>query len=67
MAMLGQAARSASVHADSVVRAWTLNAQKLDKLALKHPEIKIAILRNLSLDLAQKLRQANQLIGALAA
>jgi len=32
-----------------------------------HPEIKIAVLRNLSLDLAQKLRQANQLIGVLAA
>ena len=32
-----------------------------------HPEIKIAVLRNLSPDLAQKLRQANQLIGVLAA
>jgi len=32
-----------------------------------NPEIKIAVLRNLSLDLAQKLRQANQLIGVLAA
>jgi hypothetical protein len=30
-------------------------------------EIKIAILKNSSLDLAQKLRQANLLIGAPAA
>ena len=47
--------------------ALTLSARSLDELAVDHPEIKIAVLRNLSLDLAQKLRQANQLIGALAA
>ena len=66
MVMLGQAARSASVHADTSVHAWTLTACALDELALEHPEIKIAVLKNLSLDLAQKLRQANQLISALA-
>lgn len=66
MAMLGQAARSASVHADTAVRCWALSAEALDQLAVKRPEVKIALLRNLSLDLAQKLRQANQLIGALA-
>ena len=67
MVMLGHAARSASVHADTSVHAWTLTACALDELALEHPEIKIAVLRNLSIDLAQKLRQANQLISALAA
>jgi glutaminase len=67
MAMLGKAARSADVHADTAVRSWTLSARSLDELAVDHPEIKIAVLRNLSLDLAQKLRQANQLIGVLAA
>ena len=36
-------------------------------LSAQRPEIKIAILKNLALDLAQKLRQANQLIGVLAA
>ena len=67
MAMLGKAARSADVHADTAVRSWTLSARSLDELAVDHPEIKIAVLRNLSLDLAQKLRHANQLIGVLAA
>jgi len=67
MAMLGKEARSASVHADTAVRSWTLSAKVLDELAVDHPEIKIAVLGNLSRDLAQKLRQANQLIGVLAA
>jgi glutaminase len=67
MAMLLKAARSAHVHADTAVRSWTLSARALDALALDHPEIKIAVLKNLSLDLAQKLRQANQLIAVLAA
>jgi glutaminase len=67
MALLGQATRSATVHADTMVRSWTLRASALDELAIGHPEIKIAALKNLSADLAHKLRQANQLIGALAA
>ncbi|HEV8258122.1 MAG TPA: glutaminase A [Casimicrobiaceae bacterium] len=67
MAMLGKEARSASVHADTAVRSWTLSAKVLDELAVDYPEIKIAVLGNLSRDLAQKLRQANQLIGVLAA
>jgi len=53
MAMLGKAARSADVHAVTAVRSWTLSARSLDELAVDHPEIKIAVLRNLSLDLAQ--------------
>jgi len=67
MAMLGKAARSADVHADTAVRSGTLSARSLDELAVDHPEINIAVLRSLSLDLAQQLRQANQLIGVLAA
>jgi glutaminase len=67
MVMLGTPARSATVHADTRVRCWTLSARALDEIAVEHPHIKIALLRNLSLDLAQKLRQANQLIGVLAA
>ena len=35
-------------------------------LSVDDPEIKIAVLRNLSLELAQKLRQANRLIGVFA-
>jgi hypothetical protein len=49
------------------VEPTPLTARSLDEIAVDHPEIKIAVLRNLSLDLAQKLRQANQLIGVLAA
>ena len=67
MAMLGHVARSATVYADTDVRCWTLSAEALDQLSAQRPEIKIAILKNLALDLAQKLRQANQLIGVLAA
>jgi len=67
MAMLGHAARSATVYADTAVRCWTLSAEALDQLSVLRPEIKIAILKNVSLNLAQKLRQANQLIGVLAA
>jgi glutaminase len=67
MVLLGQLARSASVYADRDVEAWVLRASMLDRLAREHPEIMITVLRNLSSDLAHKLRKANQLIGALAA
>ena len=59
--------RSASVYADSDVRIWTLRARALDALAASQPGIMINLLKNLSGDLAHKLRRANQLIGALAA
>ena len=65
--MLGKMARNANLHADTAMRCWTLSAKVLDELAVDHPESEIAVLKNLSLDLAQKLRQANQLIGVLAA
>jgi len=67
MAMINNAPRSAYVHADGAVHGWSFSAGSLDRLAVEFPEIKIAVLRNLALDLAQKLRQANQLVGALAA
>lgn len=66
MVLLGQARRSASVFADSFVRTWTLRAGTLERLAAEHPELMINVLKNLSFDLAQKLRQANRMIGALA-
>jgi glutaminase len=66
MALLGQSARSASVFADSVVRTWALRAADLDQLRAEHPDIMINVLKNLAFDLAQKLRQANKMIGALA-
>ncbi len=67
MALLGGSVRSASVYADSSVRAWTLSASALDRLAAERPALLIYVLKNLSRDLAEKLRKANQLIGALAA
>ncbi len=67
MVLLGQSARSASVFADTFVKSWTVRAGALDRLAAEYPAIMITLLRNLSFDLAQKLRQANQMIGALAA
>lgn len=66
MAFLGGAVRSASVYADGHVRAWTLRASTLDELAALRPALLISVLKNLSRDLAQKLRKANQLIVALA-
>ena len=67
MAMLGRATRNASVCADTPVVCWTLSADTLDRLSVQRPENKIAILINLSLDFPQKLRQAKQLNGVLAA
>ena len=67
MVLLGHSGRSASVFADTSVRSWTVRAGALDHLAAEYPAIMITLLRNLSFDLAQKLRQANQMIGALAA
>jgi CRP-like cAMP-binding protein len=67
MAMINNAPRSAYVHADGAVHGWSFSARSLDRLAVEFPDIKIAVLQNLALDLAQKLRQANQLVGALAA
>jgi CRP-like cAMP-binding protein len=67
MAMINSAPRSAYVHADTTVRGWSFSAGSLDRLAVECPDIKITVLHNLAVDLAQKLRQANQLVGALAA
>ena len=67
MAMINSAPRSAYVHADTTVRGWSFSAGSLDRLAVEYPDIKITVLHNLALDLAHKLREANQLVGALAA
>lgn len=66
MAMLGQTSRSATVHADSDTRCWVLKASALETLAAQRPQVKIAILNNLSTLLADKLKQANRLVAALA-
>lgn len=66
MVLLGQATRSASVVADSDVVCRTLTVADVEALARVFPEVKIRLLENLSRDLAQKLRRANEWIGALA-
>jgi glutaminase len=66
LSMLGPAGRSATIFADTAVSCWTLRADALDQLSVLRPEIKIAVLINVALDLAQKLRQANKLIRVLA-
>ena len=70
MVMLGQAARSANVHADTAVRCWTLSTKALDELAVAHPEIKIAVLTNLSRDLRAEIaagQSADRGLGGVAA
>jgi glutaminase len=66
MMILGQAVRSASVHADSDVVCWVLTARDLDRVSETFPLLKITVLENLAQDLADKLRQSNRLITALA-
>ncbi len=66
MALLGQATRSASVYADSVVQCRIIDAADLDSIANLLPELKIVMLQNLAGDLAARLRGANQWIAALA-
>jgi glutaminase len=66
MSLLGQSARSASVHADTDVTCWVLSNSDLDALALEWPRLKIVLLENLARDMAAKLRRATQWIAALA-
>jgi glutaminase len=66
MSLLGQASRSASVHADSDVVCRVLDTHELDALESEAPQLKIVLLENLARDLAEKLRRATQWISALA-
>lgn len=66
LVLLGQRTRSAMVHAESSVRCRVLGMNALNALAAELPELKIAILHNLSLDLADKLKQATRMISVLA-
>lgn len=66
MVLLGQASRSATVHADSEVRCSILEAQAFEQLTHAAPQIKIVLLGNLAKDMADKLRRATLWIAALA-
>lgn len=66
MVLLGQTTRSATVVADSDVSCRVLAAGDLDHLAHNAPMLRIALLENISRDMADKLRRATQWISALA-
>lgn len=66
MALLGQATRTASVHADCETRCRVLTVDDLNTLARDMPDLKVAVLENLSRDLASSLKEATQLISVLA-
>ncbi|MGZ5006692.1 MAG: Crp/Fnr family transcriptional regulator, partial [Methylobacter sp.] len=64
--ILGQTYRTATVLADSNVKCWVLQATDLDRLADTRPKMKITILNNLAVLLAEKLKQANGMVAVLA-
>ncbi len=66
LALLGQTARSASVHADTDVCCRIVEAGDFGRIADAAPELKITVLENLANDMANRLRGANQWIAALA-
>jgi glutaminase len=66
MVLLGQTTRSATIFADSAVTCRVLEADDLEAIASKVPQLKILLLENLAKDMADKLRRANQWIAALA-
>ncbi|GAA5173984.1 glutaminase A [Niveibacterium umoris] len=66
MTLLGQTTRSASVFADTALVCEVVNTADINRLAEEHPQLKIALLENLSGDLAAKLRRATDWVAALA-
>ena len=66
MVLLGQTTRSATVVADCPVQCWVLKVDDINRLAGDFPQLKIALLENISRGLAESLRRATQWIGALA-
>jgi glutaminase len=65
LAMLDRAPRSAMVVADSEVECDLLSVEDFEALSRNHPELKIAVLQNLCLELSGKLRKANRQLAAL--
>lgn len=66
MVLLGQTTRSASVVADTPVRCIVFDAERLQPIWEREPQVKIVLLENLAKDMAQKLRSSTQWIAALA-
>jgi len=59
MAILDRLPRSADVTADSEMEVLALPAEQFDSLASLHPRLQMLLLRNLSLALARRVREAN--------
>jgi glutaminase len=60
MAVIDHAPRSAMIVADASAECDVLNREDFERLDCTHPEIKIKLWRNLSLDMCGKLRKANR-------
>jgi len=65
MALLDGGKRSADIVADEKVICYGLAVDQLVELAAEHPNIMITILRNLTRDFSERLRDANEAISAL--
>jgi glutaminase len=59
MALLARLPRSADVTADSDIEVLALSAEQFDSLATLHPSLQTLLLRNISLALARRVREAN--------
>ena len=66
MALAGQSARTASVHADTAVSCRVLKVSDFKRICDEFPALRVSLLENLARDLANKLRRATQWISALA-
>ena len=65
VALLDTEVRSASVEADEDLVCYVLEHEVFQDLALSHPRIAIALLRNLGRELSNRLRRANRVIYQL--
>jgi glutaminase len=65
MALLDGGKRSADIVADEKVICYGLRVERLQELAIEHPNIMITILSNLTREFSERLRHANEEISVL--
>ncbi|MDB5716801.1 MAG: hypothetical protein JWM38_228 [Sphingomonas bacterium] len=65
MALIERGRRSADIIADEEVQAFGFRIEDFDALGRRHPEVLIRIIGNITRDLAERLRLANNEIRAL--
>jgi len=66
LSLLDGRRRSADVVADMPVICYILSTEKLNSLALDHPQIKYKLILNIARELSTKLRRADSEIRTLA-